>query len=213
MSMSLTENRERKKERKKSNRQYFSLMLDQKHSFDQAAYFRFKSEKAAEDLEAAGAGHSLTADDNQHSQRWMEIRLDDLEASLMRLPLAERLYLSQTDQRFFEYDEDDQAGDYATSDEAKAGGKVSFQAGTPIVPKLVRGEAAVDILIQSSSGNKGGPSGSLPVSTEASVGPQPAASLAPGIKQLSNTETRRQQAKGTRRKRWRWSIFPALFRE
>ncbi|KAF9977991.1 hypothetical protein BGZ73_004116 [Actinomortierella ambigua] len=179
---------------------------DQKHSFNEAAYFRFKSEKLAEDLEtSASTGSGLASvDDNQHAQKWMQIRLDDLETSLMRLSFSERLYLSATDQAFYGYDHlDDNSGVVDHAGQQASGGKVSFKAGTPIVPKLVRGEAAADILIQS-SGNKGDSTtkktaaGGAASSTKPTTLAQQASAPVPGIKQLSNVETRRQQAKASR---------------
>ncbi|KAF9163532.1 hypothetical protein DFQ26_002418 [Actinomortierella ambigua] len=167
------------------------LDSDQKHSFAEAAYFRFKSEKAAEDLEASvSTGSGLAADDNQHAQKWMEIRLDDLETSLMRLSFSDRLYLSEADQGFYEYDDASLVDDYTT--QGASGGKVSFKAGTPIVPKLVRGEAAADILIQPSETT------ARVTAAAKSTAPVQQPSPAPGIKQLSNAETRRQQAKASK---------------
>ncbi|KAG0222791.1 hypothetical protein BGW41_005855 [Actinomortierella wolfii] len=180
------------------------LLLDsnQKHSFDQATYFRFKSEIAAEDFEtAATSGSSVTAtEEGQHAQKWMEIQLDDLETSLMRLPLTERLFLSEADQQLYGYGDSSDVEDRGSQEDIIC--KVSFNAGTPIVPKLVRGEAAEDILIQPSKKASGvpeaKPSKGARIETKpvdpAQHTPQPA----PGIKQLSNVETRRQQAKASK---------------
>ncbi|KAI1320183.1 hypothetical protein EDD11_001787 [Mortierella claussenii] len=116
---------------------------DQKKTFDPAAYFRFKSEKEVEAQDSMG--------ESQQTRKLLEIRLDDIESALMTLPIKERLYLQDADVKALDSD---------------VLGKVSLSTGKPIVPKLVRGQAASDILIKPSAGPLIGMSSSL--------GPSPA---------------------------------------
>ncbi|KAF9580516.1 hypothetical protein BGW38_002817 [Lunasporangiospora selenospora] len=101
---------------------------DQKKTFDPAAYFRFKSEQEVEAVDPL--------EDSQSTRKLLEIRLDDIEQSLMTLSIKERLYLRESD---------------ATALDQDSIGKVSFTTGKPIVPKLVRGQAAEDMLIKPSA--------------------------------------------------------------
>ncbi|KAI9240952.1 MAG: hypothetical protein BYD32DRAFT_458356 [Podila humilis] len=100
---------------------------DQKKTFDPAAYFRFKSEKDVENQDAA--------EESQQARKLLEVRLDDIEKALMTLSIKDRLFLRESDAKSLDQD---------------IVGKVSFSTGKPIVPKLVRGQAASDILIKSS---------------------------------------------------------------
>ncbi|KAF9299380.1 hypothetical protein BGZ74_008932 [Mortierella antarctica] len=100
---------------------------DQKKTFDPAAYFRFKSEKDVENQDAA--------EESQQARKLLEVRLDDVEKALMTLSIKDRLFLRESDAKSLDQD---------------IVGKVSFSTGKPIVPKLVRGQAASDILIKSS---------------------------------------------------------------
>ncbi|KAG0088945.1 hypothetical protein BGZ92_005531 [Podila epicladia] len=100
---------------------------DQKKTFDPAAYFRFKSEKDVENQDAA--------EESQQARKLLEVRLDDVEKALMTLSIKDRLFLRESDAKSLDRD---------------IVGKVSFSTGKPIVPKLVRGQAASDILIKPS---------------------------------------------------------------
>ncbi|KAG0239157.1 hypothetical protein BGX31_002997 [Mortierella sp. GBA43] len=101
---------------------------DQKMTFDPAAYFRFKSEKEVETQDPA--------EESQLARKLLEIRLDDIEKALMTLSVKERLYLQDSDARALDRD---------------IVGKVSLSSGKPIIPKLVRGQAASDMLIKPSA--------------------------------------------------------------
>ncbi|KAG0210878.1 hypothetical protein BGX28_008845 [Mortierella sp. GBA30] len=105
---------------------------DQKKTFDPAAYFRFKSEKEVESPDAL--------EDSQQARKLLEVRLDDIESALMTLSIKDRLYLQGSDAKALDRD---------------MVGKVSLTTGKPIVPKLVRGQAASDILIKSSTSTSG----------------------------------------------------------
>ncbi|KAG0263522.1 hypothetical protein BGZ95_003781 [Linnemannia exigua] len=102
---------------------------DQKKTFDPAAYFRFKSEKEVETQDAL--------EDSQQARKLLEVRLNDIEAALMTLSIKDRLYLRDSDVKALDRD---------------IVGKVSLTTGKPIVPKLVRGQVANDILIKPSTG-------------------------------------------------------------
>ncbi|KAG0318912.1 hypothetical protein BGZ97_003144 [Linnemannia gamsii] len=102
---------------------------DQKKTFDPAAYFRFKSEKEVETQDAL--------EDSQQTRKLLEVRLNDIEAALMTLSIKDRLCLRDSDVKALDRD---------------IVGKVSLTTGKPIVPKLVRGQVATDILIKSSAG-------------------------------------------------------------
>ncbi|KAK3846096.1 MAG: hypothetical protein J3R72DRAFT_434162 [Linnemannia gamsii] len=102
---------------------------DQKKTFDPAAYFRFKSEKEVETQDAL--------EDSQQARKLLEVRLNDIEAALMTLNIKDRLYLKNSDVKALDRD---------------IVGKVSLNIGKPIVPKLVRGQVANDILIKPSAG-------------------------------------------------------------
>ncbi|KAG0045156.1 hypothetical protein BGZ83_009602 [Gryganskiella cystojenkinii] len=102
---------------------------DQKKTFDPAAYFRFKSEKEVEVQDPL--------EDSQQARKLLEVRLNDIEAALMTLSVKDRLYLRDSDAKALDQD---------------LVGKVSLTKGKPIVPKLVRGEAAADILIKHGAG-------------------------------------------------------------
>ncbi|KAG0365508.1 hypothetical protein BGZ54_006467 [Gamsiella multidivaricata] len=104
---------------------------DQKKTFDPAAYFRFKSEKDVDTQDPM---------ESQQARKLLEIRLNDIEKALMALSIKERLNLRDTDAQ--ELDRD-------------MLGKVSMSTGRPIVPKLVRGQAASDILIKPTSAATG----------------------------------------------------------
>ncbi|KAF9360744.1 hypothetical protein BGX34_007524 [Mortierella sp. NVP85] len=101
---------------------------DQRKTFDPAAYFRFKSEKEVEAQDPA--------EESQQARKLLEIRLDDIEKALMTLSIKERLYLQDSDVDALDRD---------------VVGKVSLTTGKPIVPKLVRGQSASDILIKPSA--------------------------------------------------------------
>ncbi|KAG0097001.1 hypothetical protein BGZ93_003575 [Podila epicladia] len=101
--------------------------MQQKKTFDPAAYFRFKSEKDVENQDAA--------EESQQARKLLEVRLDDVEKALMTLSIKDRLFLRESDAKSLDRD---------------IVGKVSFSTGKPIVPKLVRGQAASDILIKPS---------------------------------------------------------------
>ncbi|KAF8980527.1 hypothetical protein BGZ46_004068 [Entomortierella lignicola] len=112
---------------------------DQKKTFDPAAYFRFKSEKEVD------AQNPL--EESQQSRKLLEIRLDDIEKALMTISIKDRLYLRESDVNALNRD---------------MVGKVSLSKGKPIVPKLVRGQAASDILIKSPTNSVGvAPSASI----------------------------------------------------
>ncbi|KAG0339717.1 hypothetical protein BG000_001518 [Podila horticola] len=111
-------------------------VADQKKTFDPAAYFRFKSEKDVENQDAA--------EESQQARKMLEVRLDDVEKALMTLSIKDRLFLRDSDAKSLDQD---------------IVGKVSFSTGKPIVPKLIRGQAASDILIK--------PSGPQPTNTPA----------------------------------------------
>ncbi|KAF9952263.1 hypothetical protein BGZ70_000665 [Mortierella alpina] len=115
---------------------------DQRKTFDPAAYFRFKSEKEVESQDAM--------EDSQQARKLLEVRLDDIETALMTLSLKDRLYLRDSDVRALDRD---------------MIGKVSLTTGKPIVPKLVRGQAASDILIRPSTSVSGGTASSAAVAT------------------------------------------------
>ena len=66
-----------------------SCILDQKKSFDPAAYFRFKSEKEVETQDPM--------EESQQARKLLEIRLDDIEKALMTLSIKDRLYLRDSD--------------------------------------------------------------------------------------------------------------------
>ncbi|GJJ73783.1 hypothetical protein EMPS_06141 [Entomortierella parvispora] len=100
---------------------------DQKQTFDPAAYFRFKSEKEVEVQDPL--------ENSQQARKLLEVRLNDIEEALMTLSIKDRLFLRESDARALDED---------------LVGKVSLSKGKPIVPKLVRGEAAADILIKPS---------------------------------------------------------------
>ncbi|KAG0283237.1 hypothetical protein BGZ96_012398 [Linnemannia gamsii] len=100
---------------------------DQKKTFDPAAYFRFKSEKEVETQDAL--------EDSQQARKLLEVRLYDIEAALMTLSIKDRLCLRDSDVKALDRD---------------IVGKVSLTTGKPIVPKLVRGQVATDILIKPS---------------------------------------------------------------
>ncbi|KAF9908757.1 hypothetical protein EC991_009568 [Linnemannia zychae] len=102
---------------------------DQKKTFDPAAYFRFKSEKEVETQDAL--------EDSQQARKLLEVRLNDIEAALMTLSIKDRLCLRDSDVKALDRD---------------IVGKVSLTTGKPIVPKLVRGQVATDILIKPSAG-------------------------------------------------------------
>ncbi|KAF9124190.1 hypothetical protein BGW39_008398 [Mortierella sp. 14UC] len=102
---------------------------DQKKTFDPAAYFRFKSEKEVETQDAS--------EDSQQARKLLEVRLNDIEAALMTLSIKDRLCLRDSDVKALDRD---------------IVGKVSLTTGKPIVPKLMRGQVATDILIQPSAG-------------------------------------------------------------
>ncbi|KAG0299243.1 hypothetical protein BGZ98_010213, partial [Dissophora globulifera] len=101
---------------------------DQKKTFDPAAYFRFKSEKEVESQDPI--------EESQQARKLLEIRLDDIGEALMTLPIQDRLCLRDSDVKALDRD---------------TLGKVSLSTGKPIVPKLVRGQAASDILIKPST--------------------------------------------------------------
>ncbi|KAF9932618.1 hypothetical protein BGZ65_004407 [Modicella reniformis] len=101
---------------------------DLQKTFDPAAYFRFKSEKEVEAQDPA--------EESQQARKLLEIRLDDIEKALMTLSIQKRLYLQDSDARALDRD---------------FVGKVSLSTGKPIIPKLVRGQAASDILIKYST--------------------------------------------------------------
>ncbi|KAG9071124.1 hypothetical protein KI688_008667 [Linnemannia hyalina] len=101
---------------------------DQKKTFDPAAYFRFKSEKAVETQDAL--------EDSQQARKLLEVRLNDIEAALMTLSIKDRLCLRNSDVKALDRD---------------IVGKVSLTTGKPIVPKLVRGQVAADTLIKPSA--------------------------------------------------------------
>jgi hypothetical protein len=63
--------------------------IDQRKTFDPAAYFRFKSEKEVEAQDPA--------EESQQARKLLEIRLDDIEKVLMTLSIKERLYLRDSD--------------------------------------------------------------------------------------------------------------------
>ncbi|KAG0021343.1 hypothetical protein BGZ81_008935 [Podila clonocystis] len=109
---------------------------DQKKTFDPAAYFRFKSEKDVENQDAA--------EESQQARKLLEVRLEDVERALMALSIKDRLFLRESDAKSLDQD---------------IVGKVSFSTGKPIIPKLVRGQTASDILIK--------PSGPQPTHTPA----------------------------------------------
>ncbi|KAF9172593.1 hypothetical protein BGX21_005250 [Mortierella sp. AD011] len=115
---------------------------DQKKTFDPAAYFRFKSEKEVEAQDPQ--------EESQQSRKLLEIRLDDIERSLITIPIKDRLYLRDSDVKALERD---------------IIGKVSLSTGKPIIPKLVRGQAASDILIKPSANLAGAATSSANVST------------------------------------------------
>ncbi|KAF9420201.1 hypothetical protein BGZ94_009181 [Podila epigama] len=98
---------------------------DQKKTFDPAAYFRFKSEKDVESQDAA--------EETQQARKLLEVKLADTEKGLMTLSIKDRLHLQESDAKLLEQD---------------VLGKVSFSTGKPIVPKMIRGQAASDILIK-----------------------------------------------------------------
>ncbi|KAG0258780.1 hypothetical protein BG011_003078 [Mortierella polycephala] len=100
---------------------------DQKKTFDPAAYFRFKAEKEVESQDGL--------EESQQTRKLLEVRLDDIENALMTLSIKDRLLLRDSDVKALERD---------------MVGKVSLSTGKPIVPKLVRGQAASDILIKPS---------------------------------------------------------------
>ncbi|KAF9540227.1 hypothetical protein EC957_004472 [Mortierella hygrophila] len=102
---------------------------DQKKTFDPAAYFRFKSEKDVETQDAL--------EDSQQARKLLEVRLNDIEVALMTLSIKDRLCLRNSDVKALDRD---------------IVGKVSLTTGKPIVPKLVRGQVATDILIKPSAG-------------------------------------------------------------
>ncbi|KAF8941232.1 hypothetical protein EDD21DRAFT_364493 [Dissophora ornata] len=115
---------------------------DQKKSFDPAAYFRFKSEKEVETQDPM--------EESQQARKLLEIRLDGIEKALMILSVKDRLYLRDSDVKALDRD---------------MVGKVSLSTGKPIVPKLVRGQAATDILIKAptiAAGNAPSPANSFP---------------------------------------------------
>ncbi|KAF9289444.1 hypothetical protein BGZ68_009354 [Mortierella alpina] len=123
---------------------------DQRKTFDPAAYFRFKSEKEVESQDAM--------EDSQQARKLLEVRLDDIETALMTLSLKDRLYLRDSDVRALDRD---------------MVGKVSLTTGKPIVPKLVRGQAASDILIKPStpvSGNTASSAAMTPSYSKAASG-------------------------------------------
>lgn len=66
-----------------------SFVLDQKKTFDPAAYFRFKSEKEVETQDAL--------EDSQQARKLLEVRLNDIEAALMTLSIKDRLCLRDSD--------------------------------------------------------------------------------------------------------------------
>ncbi|KAF9358698.1 hypothetical protein BGX26_001134 [Mortierella sp. AD094] len=115
---------------------------DQKKTFDPAAYFRFKSEKEVEAQDPL--------EESQQSRKLLEIRLDDIEKSLITIPIKDRLYLRDSDVKALERD---------------MIGKVSLSTGKPIIPKLVRGQAASDILIKPSTTLVGAATSSASMST------------------------------------------------
>lgn len=65
------------------------FLIDQKKTFDPAAYFRFKSEKEVETQDAL--------EDSQQARKLLEVRLNDIEAALMTLSIKDRLCLSDSD--------------------------------------------------------------------------------------------------------------------
>lgn len=67
----------------------FSFVIDQKKTFDPAAYFRFKSEKEVETQDAL--------EDSQQTRKLLEVRLNDIEAALMTLSIKDRLSLRDSD--------------------------------------------------------------------------------------------------------------------
>ncbi|KAF9182513.1 hypothetical protein BGZ51_004701 [Haplosporangium sp. Z 767] len=115
---------------------------DQKKTFDPAAYFRFKAEKEVESQDGL--------EEPQQTRKLLEVRLDDVENALMTLSIKDRLLLRDSDVKALERD---------------MVGKVSLSTGKPIVPKLVRGQAASDILIKPSSTTTGNTTPSTTVST------------------------------------------------
>lgn len=68
-----------------------ALEIDQRKTFDPAAYFRFKAEKEVEAQDPA--------EESQQARKLLEIRLDDIEKALMTLSIKERLYLQDSDVR------------------------------------------------------------------------------------------------------------------
>ncbi|KAF9923416.1 hypothetical protein FBU30_006528 [Linnemannia zychae] len=103
---------------------------DQKKTFDPDAYFRFKSEKEVEAQD--------TLEESQQARKLLEIRLNDIENALMTLSIKDRLRLRDSDVKALDQD---------------IIGKVSLTNGKPIVPKLVRGQVATDMLIKPSAGS------------------------------------------------------------
>ncbi|KAG0002472.1 hypothetical protein BGZ79_002894 [Entomortierella chlamydospora] len=89
-------------------------------------------------------------EESQQSRKLLEIRLDDIEKSLITIPIKDRLYLRDSDVKALERD---------------IIGKVSLSTGKPIIPKLVRGQAASDILIKPSATLAGAATSSASVST------------------------------------------------
>lgn len=66
-----------------------TFVIDQKKTFDPAAYFRFKSEKDVETQDAL--------EDSQQARKLLEVRLNDIEAALMTLSIKDRLCLRDSD--------------------------------------------------------------------------------------------------------------------
>lgn len=66
-----------------------SFVIDQKKTFDPAAYFRFKSEKEVETQDAL--------EDSQQARKLLEVRLNDIETALMTLSIKDRLCLRNSD--------------------------------------------------------------------------------------------------------------------
>jgi hypothetical protein len=68
---------------------FHPFVIDQKKTFDPAAYFRFKSEKEVETQDAL--------EDSQQTRKLLEVRLNDIEAALMTLSIKDRLCLRDSD--------------------------------------------------------------------------------------------------------------------